>query len=266
MLTRRNTSDPLVREFLDTYKINLLSIPRGSAGVGDAYVSTKQGVSEPGQLRHLLVPDLIMPETHCNEQMIDIAGKQTRALDLKLGLKLLEGFFSAIGADLGMSKIGAEYEHKGAGKVRFNLKNATRDSVDPFEFGKALIPCRLNERQGWVADGNRYFATVGVLRSPSITITAEDDRSNTVSIDAGVIENAISAKGKLAIEHGSEGELTYKGNVPLAFGVELVEIIYDENEQKFFITGVTTPQKIRAETVIERAFIGDPEEGSVFIL
>jgi len=37
-----------MREFLDTYKINLLSIPRESADVGDAYVETEQGVSGLG--------------------------------------------------------------------------------------------------------------------------------------------------------------------------------------------------------------------------
>ena len=34
-----------------------------------------------------------------------IAGKDTRGLDLKVGMKLLEGFFSAIGAELGINKV-----------------------------------------------------------------------------------------------------------------------------------------------------------------
>ena len=34
-----------------------------------------------------------------------IAGKDTRGLDLKVGMKLLEGFFSAIGAELGNNKV-----------------------------------------------------------------------------------------------------------------------------------------------------------------
>ncbi len=164
------------------------------------------------------------------------------------------------------NKIAAEYQRKAVGKLRFSLKNATRNSVDPFAFGEALIPCRLNERQGWVAPGNRYFVTVGVMRSRSITVSAEDSRSNKVNVDVTGIAHVLAAHGKVAIEHGGEGSLTYKGKVPLAFGVELVEMAYSDDEQKFFISGVANAKKIRADTVIERAFIGDPDQGNVFIL
>lgn len=51
-MSRRNTNDPLLRAFLDTYKVNLLAIPREGAEVGDAYVASPNGsISEPGKLR-----------------------------------------------------------------------------------------------------------------------------------------------------------------------------------------------------------------------
>ena len=265
-MTRRNTSDPLVRAFLDTYKINLLSVPREKADVGDAYVATATGVSTPGQLRHLLKPDLAMPDVTRGEKMTDLAGKQTRGIELKAGLKLLEDFFSAIGADMVVGKIRAEYEHKRTGQLRFRLRNATRDSVDAFAFGKALIPCHLNEKQPFVAEGNRYYVTVGVVRSTSITVTAQDESENKIDIDLNAIKSAVSAQGKLGVEKGREGELTYEGAVPLAFGVELVELTYDTDEQKFLVDGVSEALKLRAEPKpIKRAFIGDPAGGSVFV-
>ena len=156
-MSRRNTTDPLLRAFLDDYKVNLLAIPREDAEVGDAYVAGPDGnMSMPGKLRFLLTPDIQLPEVSEGEKLTTIAGKRTRAIDLNIGFKLLEGFFSAIGADIGIGKVKAEYQHKGGGKIRFQLKNATRDSVDAFEFGKALIPCQLNAAHPFVRDAARF--------------------------------------------------------------------------------------------------------------
>jgi hypothetical protein len=256
----------LVEEFLKTYKINLLSIPRESADVGDAYVATPQGVFPPGRLWYLLTPDFQMPKVRRNERMTDIAGTKTRALELKLGIKLLEDFVSAIGADLAIDKVRAEYEHKRTGNLRFSLKNATRDSVDPFEFGLALAQCRLDEKQPFIAEENRYYVSVGVVRSPSITVSAEDENSNAIDVDVGALKGAIGVESKLDIERGSKGELTYRGKIPLAFGVELVEMAYDIEQQKFLLTAMRTAVPIRDEMNIEKTFIGDAEHGSVFIL
>jgi hypothetical protein len=242
-MSRRNTTDPLVRAFLDTYKVNLLSIPREGVEVGDAYVATADGgMSAPGKLRYLLTPDILMPQISPNEKMTSIAGKRTRALDLSVGLKLLEGFLSAIGVDVVIGKIKAEYQHKRVGKVRFQLKDATRDSVDAFEFGKALIPCRLNAKQPFVQDGNQYYAVVGVLRSRSITVSTEDENSTNIEVDADALKSAIAAEGKIGVTQETSGDITYEGGVSLAFGVELVEMRYDNEQAKFFLSGILDPQ------------------------
>ena len=149
--------------------------------------------------------------------------------------------------------------------MRFKLTGATRDSVDAFEFGKALIPCQLNAKQPFVADGNRYYVAVGVVRSASITVSAEDQNSNKVGVDVGMLRSAVSAEGKLGIEQGRDRELTYKGKVPLAFGVELAEMKYDKAQEKFLLAAVPDAQSIRAPRYVERIFIGDPVEGSAFI-
>jgi hypothetical protein len=265
MSRRNNKDDPLLKAFLDTYKLNLLAVPRRDAQVGDVYVETKDGVSFPGRLQSLLTPALAMPEIHTGEKLADIATKQTRALQLKVGLGLLEGFFNAIGATSALGKIKAAYEQNGAALVRFKLKSATRDWVDMMAFGTALMPCRLNRKHPFVQPGNRYYATVGVLRSPSITIAAEDSKSNDVSVEASAVKGAVGVEGKLAVKREGSGELTYEGSEPLAFGVELVELIYDEGEKRFQLSALAKPVPVRVQSKIERVFIGDAKKGDVFL-
>ena len=267
-MSRRNTSDPLLRAFLDTYKVNLLSIPREGVEVGDAYVSDANGnMSAPGKLRFLLTPDIQIPNVTEDEKMTTIAGKRTRALDFKVGINLLEGFLSALGPDVGIGKIKAEYQQKGVSKLRFQLKDATRDWVDAFEFGKSLIPCRLNAAHPFVQDGNKYYAVVGVLRSRSITVSSDDERSNNVELGVDALKGAIGGKGKIGVKREAGGEITYKGSVPLAFGVELVEMHYEDDQNKFLLEGIGDPKVVRAQGDgrERRVFVGDPVGGDVFL-
>ncbi len=268
-MSRRNSDDPLLREFLDTYKLNLLSIPRENAKVGDVYVRTPTGVTQPGALQGMLTPKFTMPKITCDEEMTGISGRQTQALDFKTSVSLLDGFFSVLGAVGALDKVKAAYEHKRTGKLRFRFKAATRDSVDTIAFGKALIPCRLDQRHPFVQPENSYYVTVGVVRSKSITISASDDSSNKVSLDVGALQKAIGVETKIGIDQGREGELTYGGRVPLAFGVELLELSYDDTQNKFLLDAVSKAQRIRAapatDSHVERSFIGDAESGNAFI-
>ena len=61
-MSRRDSEDPLLRAFLDAYKLNLLAIPRENAQVGDVYVHTKDGVSVPGSLQYILTPEFVLPK------------------------------------------------------------------------------------------------------------------------------------------------------------------------------------------------------------
>jgi hypothetical protein len=270
-MSRRNSRDELLRAFLDTYRLNLLAVPRQGAEVGDTYVDTPSGVTAPGNLKHLLEPTITMPTLNRDEEMSGIQGKQTAAIELKAGLKLLEGFFSAIGAAGAVGNIKTAYEHKQTSAVRFKLLKPKRDWVDTLAFGKALIDCRLNAKHPFVHPDNRYYVATAVVRSTSITVSAEDNNTNDINLEATALQGAIGPDIKLGVKRESSGEMTYDGEVPLAFGVELLEMIFDQNEQKFYLKGLTDPQVIRDDEVIRknldesRAFIGDANRGDVFI-
>jgi hypothetical protein len=268
-MSRRDSQDPLLRAFLDTYKLNLLAVPRQNAQVGDLYVRTPEGIISPGALKFVLTPEFAMPKINVGEKMSGISGKQTAALKLKVGLNLLDGFFSVLGAAGALDKIKIAYEQKRTGTLRFRFKDPRRDSIDTVEFGKALIPCRLDQRHPFVRSENSYYVTVGVVRSNSITVSAHDESSDTVALDVGALQKAIGAETKIGIGQERDGELTYQGATPLAFGVELLEMSYDDEQNKFLLDAVSQAQKIRAgraqDSEIERSLIGDAHTGDAFI-
>jgi hypothetical protein len=265
-MSKRSAADPLLDAFFEKYKLNLLTVPRRDATVGDVYVDTGRGVLAPGRLQSFLSPPPKLPDVRSGEQLAHISTTATRALHLKVGLGLLEGFFSAIGASFVAGKVKAAYERNGADSVRFKLNNVTRDSfVDVIALGNALFDCQLNRKHPFVQDENKYYVTVGVFRSPSITVRAEDNNQNTVTVEAKALSDAVGVDGKINIKGEGTGELIYEGTEALAFGVELVELAYSHAENRFTLAAMPRPVPIRTALNVERNFIGDSEEGDAFI-
>ena len=61
--------DPLLNTFLQRYQLNLLSVPRAGADVGELYVHDGKRVGSPGQLASFLAQPFVMPPIQRGEAM-----------------------------------------------------------------------------------------------------------------------------------------------------------------------------------------------------
>jgi hypothetical protein len=269
-MCKRSTDDPLVRLFLDRYGLNLLPTPRESAAVGDLYVYDGRRVSPPGNVAYFLKPALEMPEPTKGERMADVEGVMSKGFSLELGLGLLEGFFSAFGAGALADKVKAQYEAHQTRSLRFRVTEATRDFIDPFKLGMALIGKKLLEDHPMWSEDNRYYLVTGVARTPSISIVAANGGSSAIQLDLEALKLA-GATGALTVARSSESEVTYKGDRPLAFGVELCELSYELQRGSLrlkmpegAIPGLKGTAAESADPSALRAFIGE-KDGDAFL-
>jgi hypothetical protein len=230
-MCKRTTSDPLVRMFLDRYKINLLSVPRERAACGDVYLRRDGRVSSAINVAELLDPPVRLPPQFQGERLADLAGSLSQGVSLKVGLGLLEAFLAAIGAAAVLGELTLGYEQSRTSRLRFRFTDATRDSVEPGALATTLEGRRFRPGQPLVQPGNEYFVTAAVVRSPSISVVTEDDASRRVDVGARLLA-AVDATANVTAEQASEGEITYRGRAPLAIGVELYRLRYDDDEQK----------------------------------
>lgn len=264
-MSRRNSTDDLLRIFLNDFRLNLLSIPRENAFVGDTYVESPAGLTGPGNLRYLLTPKFEMPAVRCNETMSAIDGTWSQAIDLNAGFNLLQGFFTALGIP-SLGGIKAAYESKQVRSLRFTFKEPVRDSVDQFEFGAALMRCRLDQGQPFVKPGNRYYVATAVARSRSITVAAGDEDGKNVKVDADVLKQAVGGSAAIEFKPDNKDVLIYEGPKALAFGLELLEMSYNDQDHKFTLTAIKDPHVIRLNKQrVPGAFIGDAKYGNAFI-
>jgi hypothetical protein len=231
---RTNNPDPLVNRFLRDYGVNLLPIPRANARPGDLYVKTGKKVKAvPGALEELVTPRVELPEPFEGEELADLSGVLSSGVDLKFGLGLLDGFLSALGLAAGIpASVSTSLERKGTHALRFEFDQVTRDSIDPFKLGTRLIGAKWNAAHPWVSEGNSYYVAGAVVRSPSLSMRADDGTGTAVDLDVEVF-SAISGKAGISVQKQSSGAITYSDGKSIAIGVELYNLRYDEERGGF---------------------------------
>ena len=260
---KRNSNDPLLNSILKKYRLNLLSIPRENAKVGDLYMQDDNSnfVSTPGSITNFIIPQLEIPQITPNEQMSNIAGQASNAISGKAGFDFLEGFLDKLGAAGIGGKVRGAYEGSKSNKIVFAFPNPRRDSIDPFEFGSKLRGSKFMTDNPLYAENRRYYVVTGVAKTNSISIEIQGDKKNSIDVNAN-ISQIVDASANMKLEKNQGGKITYSGNKDLAFGVELYEIGYSNEKEKFVMNSPNDAIVVRGNG--EPALIGDVD-GDAFI-
>jgi hypothetical protein len=264
---KRTTADPLLRRFLDHYGLHLLAIPRSGAAVGDVFLSDGRRTAPVGAVRNLVTPapDVTIPTI--GEPMADIAGRLTRGIELGAGLGLLEAFLIAAGASAIVDSVKANYSRTGTKSLAFAFEDPVRDHVDVLLLAEALAGRQFVGPQVF-GPGHRFYVATSVVRSRSLSVQAVSDHHTAVEIGAGLAKVA-EAKAEVDVQLRQDGRVTYTGRALLAFGLELFEIVHDEEsgELRFAMPGRPVP--VRGHGTIRRpprAVVGDPTGSALLSL
>jgi hypothetical protein len=224
-------NDPLLKAFYNTYHLNLLSLPREKASIGDIYIDDGRRISSPGNITYFLKGNerFELPPTS-TEYLSEVTGIVSNNVAVGVGFSFLEGFFGMLGAGDILSKLRIAYRSSNIQNIRFRFTQATRDYIDIFLLGNALYDQRVNENNAAYNKDDSYYLTTAVARAPSINIVAEGN--NSKSINTGIKAMQITdATTDVKVEKINEGEITVAGKRSLAFGVELHELAYDPKKQ-----------------------------------
>lgn len=246
------SSDPLLKLMFERYNLSLLSIPRENASVGDLYMQDgNQNLSTPGNVKNFLTGKFQIPSISTGEIMADVTGTTSRDASGKAGMNFLEGFLNALGpAGIGTTVRGS-YEGYSQNKITFTFQNPIRDYVDVFELGKSLINHRIMKENALYAKDRHFYIITAVVRSSSISIISEHNSKQTVDIDTGIM-NLANVSGGISVENNGAGQITFKGQKNLAFGVELYELkwLEDGEEARFQMGSIEKPVVARGEVAV----------------
>ena len=217
-------ADPLLSVFLERYHLNLLAVPRRDADVGDLYIDAGGRTAAAGRLASFLARPFALPEVTRGEPMAAVSGSLSNSVKAEAGFGLLEGFLAALGANFPFGEAKARWAAHGVQALRFKLLDARRDSVDVGRLGVALIDNALAANHPLLDDEQRYFVVSAVCRSPSVSVAFEDATGHAVELGTELAGFG-SAEAGVAIASARNAEVTFTGAQPLAFGVELYEVV-----------------------------------------
>lgn len=257
-MCQRTTPDPLLRKFLYQYGLHLLAIPRAGAEVGDVYIYDGQRTAPAGSLRNLLDPPLELSPQR-DEPMSDVAGRMTRAVEVKAGLGLLEAFLSAIGASGIVQSVRAGYQRHNVRTLSFAFEHPVRDHIDILELGAALDSRRLRASHAIDPERFRFYVTASTARSRSLSVQARTESHSAVDV-SGDVAHVVDVNSKVQVESKVDGTVTYAGEQPLTFGVELYELSRDQDAQVLRLAMPRESLAVRGSLGSRppRAIIGDP--------
>jgi hypothetical protein len=93
--------------------------------------------------------------------------------------------------------------------------------------------------QNYLFGGGRLFVTTEVLASQRFGVTATDKTGSAIALDVPLIQQAVSAKVKVAVEGERGTTLVYKGAMPLAFAFKCYELAIYEGDIAMVPLGAT---------------------------
>jgi hypothetical protein len=220
--------DPLVASLREVFGQNVVRVPEERYRPLTVLAGRDRRLEFRGELAPLLTGEpLSVPSgLLADSRMANLTGKRSRAVQLSLGLKILEGFLGGFGVP--SASISAAFA--GASEVAFRFDDIVRswadiNAVGALLRGRRVDPANPAARVFLRRKPHAFLVLDSVVTSTDFTISVEKAASADFSLDVPTIEAALGeARGAVKVTSRSARELTFRGDRRLAFAFGCVRI------------------------------------------
>ena len=221
--------DPSVT-YLNKFGYNVIKLPR--VGIEPMDVVGKDETTQwLGPLRSVWKSSISEPPSSAPKSAASVNGQQTDKLNISFGLKILANALTAFGA--AVPSLDVAYQR--ARSVTFAFTNVTSVGVPLLDAGNYLANGTLNTESPVVQhyfrnpDAQAYLITE-VLKSDTITVTAQDDSGEGIDLDIPAIQSIVGAKVGVKFDQSRKGTVQYSGKEAVTFGFIANDIEFDGNK------------------------------------
>ena len=220
-------SDPMLQALK---AINYLVVRLPKADLHPLHIMSRDGknmvrlgditnVFKKGQVDH--------PPIKTGDPQASINGSRTGSMKIGLGLSVLGSIIGAMGG----SKLGLDVAYKNVKSAVFEFQNVTEDKVGIDLLDKFLNDADIDPASvavGKLLDENSVYIITAVLRSDTFVFDTSSATDVGVTLDVPVIQQAVGGKITIDSQNATKTKLSYKGNIPLAFGFQAIQLFFDE--------------------------------------
>ena len=226
--------DPVLT-YLNSSGYNVVRLPRAGIEPLDVLGRDGNSLEKLGSITEVWTSSNQAPQPGPPMPVAGLNGKTTADLDIGVGLKLLAGTLTGLGAAVGLPALDLAY--KNAKSVQFTIRNAASVSISEFAIGKFLSTGRLDLTNPFAAHyfGNeetQEYILMDVLKADSISVTAKDDSGTEIKLDIPALQNVVGANVNVKVGTTSQREIVYEGRTPITFGFKAFEALFEDGSGK----------------------------------
>jgi hypothetical protein len=233
----KQSDDPLAKVLREKYNLTAVSLPRSDISVGNLFVRPEGD----GRLRYVgsfndvlakPLPLKVSKPATCS----NIEGVSTASISLKVGINLLEGFFTALGITGIVSKIGAEFKKEHISKVKYSFQNIKREACPLLQVNNQLANNQL--KSGSLDSSLQYFFCSGTIKSNAVGVQLLDKSDNAVGFSVGVLANMVTPSIKIGTDSDDASKVVFEGDDMLTFATELCRVRHYEGSAKLDLVAI----------------------------
>lgn len=218
--------DPLVNELRNMFSASIVRVPEERIRPLTV-IATRHGKNRYwGSIDSLLSGEtaLEIPSgARASSRMAPLNGGKSSAIDVELGLKILDGFLSGFGVlSAGVSPA---FDH--AAELRFSFHKIVREFVDNAWLSRALSERALDTSAGKIFIRKprwNLLVVDSVITSPSFTLEVVKSNSGSLDLAAPVPHLIGKAELKVSVKKRNNRSLTFSSAKPLTFAFTAAQL------------------------------------------
>jgi hypothetical protein len=129
--------DPFTKKVRSVYRAGVVRAPRTGIDPLDALAVRKTVVEQRGRLARMIAGDPPALPDPSHDEVAELRGQHSTAVDVGLGLDLTTKFLAALGLPIPSASVTGTL-WKGAHQVEFEVRDVTQHQIDLSELGQAL--------------------------------------------------------------------------------------------------------------------------------
>jgi hypothetical protein len=219
--------DPFTKQVRQTYRAAVVLAPRTGIEPLDALAVDKdRRVHERGRLANLIageVPALPQPRS---EEVADLNGLRSAAVDVGLGAELSANFLAALGMPLPSASLEASL-WKGASKLMFEIREVTQHNVDISQLGRDLEGRRIQRNATtdlfFTSSTTNLHIITRTLTSATFAVTATSSKGQSFQVGVDGLADVLGqAHGRVSWNVEQQSTLSFHGDKPATFAFSAV--------------------------------------------
>ncbi len=226
-------SDPTLT-YLKKYGYSVIRLPKDDITPSLLLAKEGKSLTRLGALTDLFKEGASpAPVVARDGQAANLDGGVTANLSVGLGVSVLGNFIKAMGG----SNVGLEAQYQNAKAVEFKFDDIKSDTIEIIALDKFLTGAEVDNTSRHVAElleADQLYVLTATLKCKAFSVKAEGSSGGGVELDVSAIQGAVGGKVKVAAASAGKSMVTYRGDKPLVFGFQAVQLFYNQGRYQAF--------------------------------